>query len=68
MYVKKMVFMSRSFPRCLVMPGVLIVEAFKSSRSGTAGIDPKEYANNVYLMGVDKVDLEIQLFLTVSFI
>ena len=53
------------------MPGVLIVEAFGQAAAALTahGIDPKEYANKlVFLMGVEKLDLEIRLYLIVNFI
>ena len=58
-----------SFSGQPVMPGVLIVEAFGQAAAALTahGIDKKTYENKlVFLMSVEKHDLEIQLYQIVS--
>ena len=60
----KAFYVQGHFPDQPVMPGVLIVEAFGQAAAAltAAGIDKKEYENKlVFLMSVEKANLEIQL-------
>ena len=69
MYVKKEGFYVQGhFPDNPVMPGVLIVESFGQAAAAltASGLDKSTYENKlVFLMGVEKLGLEIQLYLIV---
>ena len=63
-------FVQGHFPDQLCNAGVLIVEVFWSSRCWLTahGLDKSTYENKlVFLMGVEKVALEIQWFLTANY-